>query len=131
MDKEKNTFEYTYYAPTEEEKKRIESIRRRYDESSDGGDAKFERLKSLDAKIKNVATCLSLTAGIAGCLIFGAGLSMILEFNIFVYGIIVMAIGTIAMAIAYPSYNFLINKGKKKYGKEIVKLADELLNRDK
>lgn len=131
MDKEKGTFEYTYYAPTEEEKKRIESIRRRYDESSDGGDAKFERLKSLDAKIKNAATCLSLTTGVAGCLIFGAGLSMILEFNIFVYGIIVMAIGTIAMATAYPSYNFLIKRGKRKHGKEIVKLADELLNRDK
>lgn len=127
MDKEKNTFEYSYSAPTEEERKRIASIKRQYEEVVDSGEANFNKLKALDAKVKNTATIVALVLGIGGCLIFGTGLAMVLEWGVLVYGIIVMTAGVVPMAISYPSYNSLLKRGKKKYGKKIIAIADELL----
>ena len=53
---------------------------------------------------------------------------MILEWNIWIWGIVLMAIGIVPMAIAYPVYKFSLNKGKAKYGEEILRLSEELLN---
>ncbi|MBQ9118272.1 MAG: hypothetical protein IJY11_03615 [Clostridia bacterium] len=121
-------FEYTYSAPTEEEKKKIESIRRQYVEESPSGESKVERIKALDGKVKNTATIVSLVLGVAGCLLFGLGLTMILEWSIWLWGIVCMAVGCLPMIAAYPVHHALIKSGKKKYGEEIVRLAEELLH---
>lgn len=124
----KEVFEYTYSAPTEKEKKEIESIRREY--LGDGEVlSPFERLKKLNSKVKDTATIVALVFGIVGCLIFGLGLTMILEWQIWIYGIVFMAVGTIPMLIAYPAYNLTLSRGKKKYGKEILELTEELLKK--
>ncbi len=124
----KDLFEYTYSAPTEEEKKQIESIRREYS-FNEKTLSPFERLKKLNAKVKNTATAVSLIFGVVGCLVFGTGLTMVLEWQIWLYGIITMLVGIIPMLLAYPAYNLTLSRGKKKYGEEIIKLSDELLNK--
>ena len=128
MSDNKEIFEYTYSAPTEEEKKQIESIRREY-----LGEGKtlspFEKLKKLNAKVKDTATIVALIFGIVGCLVFGLGLTMVLEWQIWIWGVVLMTIGTIPMLIAYPAYNLTLSRGKKKYGKEILELTEELLKK--
>lgn len=128
MSDNKEIFEYTYSAPTEEEKKQIESIRCEY-----LGEGKtlspFEKLKKLNAKVKDTATIVALIFGIVGCLVFGLGLTMVLEWQIWIWGVVLMTVGTIPMLIAYPAYNLTLSRGKKKYGKEILELTEELLKK--
>lgn len=122
-------FEYTYSAPTENEKKEIESIRRQYAPKTQN-QTKFDRLKALDKKVKSLAKLVSLNVGIAGTLIFGTGLTMVLEWKIWFWGIAVMLVGAITVLSTYTIYGKLIDHGKKKYGDEILKLSDELLKKD-
>lgn len=124
----KNTFEYTYSAPTEAEKKQIESIRRQY--AAQGKvESKIDRVRRLDSKVKNTATCVSLILGIVGCLTFGLGLTMILEWKVWLWGVVLMAIGCAPMLLAYPVYIWLFARGKKKYGDEILRLSEEILKK--
>lgn len=125
-----NQFHFRYTAPTEEERKEIDSIRRQYS-PQEKTETKMERLRRLDALVKNTAMIWSLMFGVVGTLIFGLGLTMVLEWNMFLLGIILMAIGSVPMAIAYPAYKLLLNKGKSKYGEEILSLSEELLNENK
>jgi len=120
-------FNYKYTAPTEEERKEIASIRRQY-APQEQTESKMERLRRLDALVKNTAIIWSLVLGVVGTLVFGAGLTMILEWSIWLWGIVLMVIGSVPMAIAYPVYKLALNKGKAKYGDEILRLSEELLN---
>ena len=122
-----NQFNFRYTAPSQEERKEIDSIRRQYAPQSQS-ETKLERLRRLDALVKNTAVICSLCLGVVGLLVFGLGLTMILEWNIWIWGIVLMAIGSVPMAIAYPVYKFSLNKGKAKYGEEILRLSEELLN---
>ena len=125
-----NQFNFRYTAPTEEERKEIDSIRRQYS-PQEQTETKLERLRRLDSLVKNTAVVWSLIFGIIGCLVFGLGLTMVLEWNILLWGIVLMVIGSVPMAIAYPIYNKLLKKGKAKYGDEILRLSEELLNENK
>ena len=122
-----NQFNFKYTAPTEEERKEIDSIRRQY-APQEHVESKMERLRRLDSLVKNTATIWSLVLGVLGTLVLGLGLTMILEWNIWPWGIVLMVIGSVPMAIAYPVYKLALNKGKAKYGDEILRLSEELLN---
>lgn len=122
-----NKFVYKYSAPTKEERREIEDIKRRYGTQENTND-KLARIRKLDARVKNAPMALSITLGVVGVLVFGLGLTMILEWQILVWGIVVMALGCIPMAFAYKAYSLLFDRNKKKYGEEILKLSDELLN---
>lgn len=122
-------FVYGYTAPTPEERSEIEDIRRRYAKPEEKED-KLKRLRSLDNRAKNIPFIVSLSLGIVGALLFGVGLTMVLEWNILVWGIIVMLIGCVPIGFAHPVHVILLNRGKKKYGDEILKLSEELLNID-
>ena len=121
-------FHYTYTAPTEEERKEIESIKRQYVETEKREETKLQRLRRLDAKVKNAPVVLALVFGIVGTLIFGLGLTCVLEWDKVLLGVGIMAIGGIPAGLAYPIYGWSLKWGKKKYGAEIVKLSEELLN---
>ena len=125
-----NQFNFRYTAPTEEERKEIDSIRRQY-APQEKTETKLERLRRLDSLVKNTAIIWSLVLGVFGCLIFGIGLTMVLELSILLWGIVLMVIGSVPMAIAFPVYNKLLKKGKAKYGDEILRLSEELLNENK
>lgn len=122
-----NQFNYKYTAPTEEEKKEIDSIRRQY-APKEQKESKLQRLRRLDAIVKNTAVVWSLCLGIIGVLIFGLGLAMVLEWNIMFWGIVVMVVGSVPMGFAYPVYKTLLQKYKNRYGEEILRLSEELLN---
>ena len=120
-------FNYKYVAPTEEERKEIDSIRRQYAPQSQT-ESKLDRLRRLDSIVKNTAIIWSLVLGVLGTLIFGLGLTMILEWQILPWGIVIMAIGSVPIAIAYPVYKTVLKKYKNRYGEEILRLSKELLN---
>lgn len=122
-----NQFNFKYTAPTEEERKEIDSIRRQY-VPQEHVESKMERLRRLDSLVKNTAIIWSLVLGVVGTLVLGLGLTMILEWSIWLWGIVLMVIGSVPMAIAYPVYKLALNKGKAKYGDEILRLSEELLN---
>lgn len=120
-------FNYKYVAPTEEERKEIDSIRRQYVPQSKA-ESKIERLRRLDSLVKNTAIIWSLVLGVVGTLIFGLGLTMILEWQILPWGIALMVIGSVPIAVAYPVYKSVLKKYKNRYGEEILRLSEELLN---
>lgn len=123
-----NKFSYRYSAPTKDERREIEDIKRRYViENDDKSD--FDKLKDLDTKVKNPPLILSLTLGICGTLLFGLGLTMVLEWKMLLAGIIIMFVACVPVAAAYPVYNVFLKKNKEKYSDEIIKLSDNLLSR--
>ena len=123
------TFEFKYSAPSKEERKEIEYIQSQYKEK-DKAMTKLEYLRKLDGKVKNIPVCVSLALGIIGLLVFGLGLTMILEWNLVVWGVIVGVISLVPMGFAYFSYEKLTKKLKDKYKGEILALSSELLNEE-
>ena len=128
MEKKSNgKFIYLYSVPTATERTEIENIRNRYTGKTEEK-SKLERLRELDGRAKNPPLILGLFLGIIGTLIFGLGLTMILEWKIYVWGVGVAVIGCVPAVLAYPMHNLLLKRNKQKYGAEIVRLSDELLN---
>lgn len=122
-------FTYTYSAPTEAERREIESIRRQY-KAETPTENKVERLRALHSKVVGRATAVSLVFGVVGTLIFGGGMALALEFDMLLLGVILSVIGAIPMAVAYPVYKSEMAKGRAKYGEEILRLSDELLENE-
>lgn len=121
-------FEFSYLAPTEKERAEIEHIQKQYLKNEKN--QKLEKLRKLDSKVKNTPTCVALAMGVVGVLVFGTGLAMALEWNLLIAGIIVGAFGCVPMALAYFVYNKLYSKLYAKHSEEIVKLSNELLNKE-
>lgn len=122
-------FKFEYNAPTEQERKEIESIKNQYlpkDEKS----IKFEKLKKLDNKVKNTPIAISISLGIIGSLIFGLGMTFFLEWvDLWLLGIPCAIIGLIIVILAYPLHIKISSKLKAKYKDEIISLSNELLNK--
>ena len=127
MEKNGKEFEFNYTAPSEAERKEIVSIRRQYEPQGEKKESKMERLRRLDAHVKNSANAISLVLGICGVLVFGLGLTMMLEWALYFCGVVVGVVGAIPTALAYPVYKSILKKNKQKYGKEILDLTEELL----
>ena len=123
----KNDFEYKYIAPTSEERKEIESIRNSYI-TKEKSISKLDHLRKLDNKVKELPQLISLIDGIVGILLFGLGLTMILEWSMLIWGIVVCIVLLVPIALAYPIYNIMTKRLKEKYSEEIIQLSNELLN---
>lgn len=128
MNEQKNEqFNYTYAAPTDKERREIQAVREQYLPHPEHGEDAFTRLKRLDKKVQNTPMAFSITLGIIGALIFGLGLSLVLEFNMRLLGVVIAIVGLIPLALAYPVHNFILKKCKAKYGAEILELSAKLL----
>ncbi len=127
---EKKEFRYTYSAPTEQERREIESIRGNYLPAS-ARQSKTEELRMLDARVRRTPMIASLTAGIAGTLIFGGGMALFLELGQPVWGIVLSLLGAAVAAAAYPLHRLLLRRFRQKYGARILALCDELLPENK
>ena len=125
-----NDFEYNYVAPTSEERKEIESIRNTYIKPTTSS-GKLEKLRRLDFKVKNTPIIVALVMGVVGILTFGVGLTMMLEWNIILWGIVVSIVGLVPVALAYPAYIRIGKNLREKHSQEIISLSDELLNEGK
>ncbi len=118
-------FYYSYAAPTEAERKEIDGIRRQYEEKAE--ESKLDKLRRLDKRVKASAAGLALTVGIVGCLVFGLGITMVLEWELPVWGALVALVGGIPTGLAYFVYRMSLRRNKRKYGEEILRLSKELL----
>ena len=95
---------------------------------------KLVALKKLDRKARQNAEIFAYTFGIISSLVLGTG--MCLAMNVIgektlinmIIGIIVGLIGIAGMSVNYFIYKKLLNKGKMKYGNDIIKLAKEIAN---
>lgn len=93
---------------------------------------KVVALKKLDRKAKKVAEIFAYTFGIASSLVLGTGMSFAMgvigkgNITTMIIGIIVGLIGIFGVSINYFIYKKLIEKGKEKYGSDIIRLAQEI-----
>lgn len=124
-----NKFTYKYSAPTQEERREIEDMKRRYGKKTES-EEKLEKLRRLDAKARRFPQITALTLGVVGVLIFGGGLALVLEIGEAFWGVVLAACGCIPTAAAYPVFDALTKRNKKKYSEEILRLSEELLGED-
>ena len=125
-------FNYTYSAPTEEERKEIQNIQRQYmPKDAETKDEKMAKLRKLDVIVKTPAKAISSIIGVIGFLCFGLGMSMALEWQMILWGAIVGIVGLVLMAFAYPIFNKIFSKRKEKYAEQILALSKNLLNANK
>lgn len=131
--KNKETFSYTYSAKEQEE---IKTIRKKYVEEEHTED-KMSLLRRLDAAVTQKATTIALVFGVIGVLIMGIGMSLamteigemigLLGSMSMLVGILIGIVGIILVCMAYPVYNRVIRKERKKIAPKIIKLTDELM----
>ena len=124
-------FNYTYSAKEQEELKRIREKYTSRDEN------KLDRLRRLDASVTQKAQAIALAFGVIGVLILGLGMSLAMselgeilgayKDMAMLFGIIIGVIGGIIAGVAYPVYNWVLKKERKKIAPEIIRLTDELM----
>lgn len=128
---ENQGFHYTYSAKEQEELKRI---REKYTSREED---KMERLRRLDNSVTQKAQIVSLVFGVVGILILGFGMSLAMSDlgeilgshrdMAILLGIVIGVAGGILACLAYPMYNFIVKRERKKIASEIIKLTDELM----
>ena len=95
-------------------------------------DRKIVALMKLNRKAKQGAEIFAYTFGIVSSLILGTGMSFAMgvigdnTLTTMIIGIIVGLVGIFGVSINYFIYKKLINKGKNKYGSDIIRLAKEI-----
>lgn len=129
----KEVFHYNYSAKEQEE---IKAIRKKYAAPEECED-KMTQLRRLDGAVTQKATTVSLVFGIIGTLILGMGMSLAMtEFSnilgafkemAMLIGIIIGLVGIVLLSLAYPLYNRILEKERKKIAPQIIKLTDELM----
>ena len=123
-----HSFEYTYSAQHQQE---IEAIRKKYLPKEED---KMEQLRRLHSIPTQKAQAASIAIGVLGALILGTGMSLCmtelgaaLEHFAMVIGVLAGLIGLIMVALAYPLFNYVLKKERKRIAPEILRLSDELL----
>lgn len=126
---EKKTYTYSYSAAENEE---VRKIREKYEPHPKSKQlSKMDQLRKLDRSATDLATMISIILGVIGTLILGTGLSIILvETNQhFTLGVIIGIIGIIIASLAYPAYQVVLEKRRKKIAPKIIELTDELMKK--
>ena len=125
---ENHSFEYTYSAQQQQE---VEEIRKAYLPKEED---KMAELRKLHAIPTQKAQAAALAVGVIGALILGTGMSLcmtdigaVLGNLSLILGIMVGLAGMVMVAAAYPTYNRVLKKEKKRIAPEILRLTDELL----
>ena len=123
------SFEYTYSAERQQE---VERIRQNYlPKEAD----KLDQLRKLHHSSTQTAQAWAIAIGVIGALILGTCMSLCLtELSGFLggtamfLGIPVGLAGMVLVALAYPVYNRVLAKERKRIAPDILRLSDELLN---
>ena len=95
-------------------------------------DRKIVALMKLNKKAKQGAEIFAYTFGIVCSLILGTGMSFAMgvignkTLITMIIGIIVGVVGIFGVSINYFIYKKLLEKGKNKYGSDIIRLAKEI-----
>ena len=130
---EKQVFSYTYSAKEQAELRRI---REKYAPDRKEED-KLTRLRRLDRSVTAKAQTVALVLGMIGALILGFGMSLVMSDLgeglglsselILAVGIIIGLVGCIPVCLAYPVYNLVIRRERKRIAPEMLRLTDELM----
>ena len=95
-------------------------------------DRKIVALMKLNKKAKQGAEIFAYTFGIVCSLILGTGMSFAMgvigdkSLITMIIGIIVGVVGIFGVLINYFIYKRILEKGKNKYGSDIIRLAKEI-----
>lgn len=112
----------------------VQKIRTQYTEKQH---TELDALKALDAKVKRPAKVFGYVYGSVSSIIMGAGMSLVMTdigatigmASVMVPGIAIGVVG-LGMALStYPIYKRVLNNRKKKYGPEILKLSEDLMEK--
>ena len=96
----------------------------------------LDTLRELDAKVKRPASMFSYVFGSISAIIMGAGMSLImtdiaekigLGIDPMIPGIVIGIVGMIMALVNYPMYKGILGSRKKKYGAEILRLSDKIM----
>ena len=89
----------------------------------------IEKLKELDKKVSKPANVFGYLFGIAGSLVLGTGMSFAMKVigDSMAMGIGIGLAGIFMVCVNYPIYKVILNARKKKYGEEIVRLSNRIL----
>ena len=94
--------------------------------------SKVVALKKLDRAAKLPAEIFTYTFGVVSSLVLGTGMCLSMGViggattTAFIAGIIIGCIGMAGVSLNYPIYKKMLEKGKMKYGSDIVRLANEI-----
>lgn len=121
MENKKEDFSYTYSAQEQEEVKRI---REKYEPREE---SKIEQLRRLDESVTRPGRIISLILGVVGTLMLGLGMCCVMEWNLFVLGIVIGIFGIVVVATAYPVYMQITKSRRQKLAPQILKLSEELM----
>ena len=99
--------------------------------------SELDALRELDAKVKRPANVFAYAFGSISAIIMGTGMSLVMTdigdilgiANALVPGIVIGVIGLGMALVTYPIYKRILNARKKKYGAEILKLSDKIMNK--
>ena len=112
----------------------VQKIRAQYVEKES---TELDALRELDAKVKRPANIFAYLFGSIAAIIMGAGMSLVMTDigasigveNTMVSGIVIGVVGMILALINYPIYKGILGSRKKKYGGEILKLSEKIMNK--
>ena len=126
MQENKETFHYSYSAKQQEEIKRI---REKYLPKEPKEESDLEQLYRLDASAAKPGTIAAILVGCLGTLLLGVGMSctMVWAEKFFLPGILIGLLGIAGIGAAYPLYQVITKKRRKKLAPEILRLSKELM----
>lgn len=122
-------FDYTYSAPTENERREIEDIRKLYN-APPKVESDLESLRKLNKKVTNPPKAVAAVMCVVGVLIFGLGMALALEWGLYLWGVLVSLAGAGVLGATYPVYRAILKRNKQRYGRQIIELSDKLLNKE-
>ena len=109
-------------------------IRTQYMEKQPGD---IDTLRKLDEKVKRPANVFAYIFGSISAIVMGAGMSLVMTDigstigmeSTMVPGSIIGIVGMLMVLVNYPMYKGILGSRKKKYGAEILKLSDKIMNK--
>lgn len=119
---------------TNDPKFMAQKIRTQYMEKES---TQLDALRALDAKVKRPANVFAGVFGAISTLVIGSGMSLIMTnigttigiSNPLVPGIVIGVVGMLMAIVTYPIYRGILSGRKKKYAAEIMKLSDEIVDK--
>lgn len=124
---EKEIFEYTYSALRQSE---VQRIREKYLPKEV---TKLEQLRTMDESATRRGNAVSIVHGVSHTLLLGLGMScsMVWAGPLFLPGIAIGCVGLAGVLATYPIYSRIVKQDREKIAPEILRLADELILKNK
>ena len=99
--------------------------------------SELDELRELDAKVKRPANIFGYAFGSISAIVMGSGMSLVMTdigaaigiTSALVPGIAIGVVGLGMVLLTYPMYKGILGNRKKKYGAEILKLSDKIMNK--